>query len=94
MINELFTVKSLSDKATLLQTGAYKPAENLDEINLSGLDLFKVNHFLLIISNSYSRSMIETRMVSLKLMSIFNVSRTVRLNLQSQRLLLLVLVQI
>jgi hypothetical protein len=42
MINELFTVKSLSDKATLMQTGAFKPPENLDEINLSGLDLFKV----------------------------------------------------
>ncbi|CDW82161.1 radial spoke protein 7 [Stylonychia lemnae] len=41
MINELFTVKSLSDKSTLMQTGAFKPQENLDEINLSGLDLFK-----------------------------------------------------
>ena len=46
MINELFTVKSLSDKATLLQTGAFKPADNLDEINISGLELFKVNQSL------------------------------------------------
>jgi hypothetical protein len=43
MINELFTVKSLSDKSTLIQTGAFKPPDNLEEINLSGLDLFKVS---------------------------------------------------
>jgi hypothetical protein len=42
MINELFTVKSLSDKATLVQTGVFKPPENLDEMQMSGLDLFKV----------------------------------------------------
>ena len=46
MINELFTVKSLSDKATLMQTGSFKAPENLDEINLSGLDLFKVIIYL------------------------------------------------
>ena len=42
MINELFCVKSLSDKSTLMQTGAYRPPDNLDEINLTGLDLFKL----------------------------------------------------
>ena len=43
LINELFSMKSLSDKATLLQTGAFKPTENIEEINLSKLDLFKVS---------------------------------------------------
>ena len=51
MINELFTVKSLSDKSTLMQTGAFKPADNLDEINLSGLDLFKVSIFNITLTN-------------------------------------------
>lgn len=45
-ITELFSMKSLAEKASLIQQGAFKPAENLEEINLSKLDLFKVNFFL------------------------------------------------
>jgi len=43
MINELYSVKSLTDKAILLQNETFKPSENLEEINLSRLDLFKVS---------------------------------------------------
>ena len=43
MIHELFTVKSLADKASLMQQGSFKEPENIEEINLSGLELFKVN---------------------------------------------------
>lgn len=42
MINELFTVRSLADKAALMQQGNFRPPENIEEINLSGLELFKV----------------------------------------------------
>ena len=43
MINELFTASSLIQKANLIQNGVYKPPENLDDIQLSSLDLFKVH---------------------------------------------------
>ena len=42
MINELFSMKALSEKAILLQTGAFKPPEHVEEINLTHLELFKV----------------------------------------------------
>jgi hypothetical protein len=42
MINELFSMKSLNEKAMLLSSGTFMPPENLEEINLSKLDLFKV----------------------------------------------------
>ena len=42
MINELYSMKSISEKASLIQSGVYKIPENLDEINLTGLELFNV----------------------------------------------------
>jgi len=56
MINELFTVKTLSEKATLMQTGVFKAPENLDEINVTSLDLFKVSMMRCNSLYSYSRS--------------------------------------
>ena len=50
MINELFTVKTMSEKATLIQTGSFKPADNLEEINISSLELFKVSLSFLTLS--------------------------------------------
>lgn len=37
-------MKSLSDKAALLQSGAFKAPENIEEVNMTPLDLFKVIH--------------------------------------------------
>jgi hypothetical protein len=62
MINELFTVKSLAEKATLVQTGTYKPPANVEDISLSKLDLFKVSLFKMIYPICRClRSMIEIR---------------------------------
>ena len=41
-ISELFSMKAMSEKATLIQQGTYKAPDNLDEINMSKLDLFKL----------------------------------------------------
>lgn len=42
MICQVFSVKSLSDKATLIQTGSFKVPENLGDFSLDGLELLKV----------------------------------------------------
>jgi hypothetical protein len=55
MIRELFSVKILADKATLIQSGNFKPPENLEEINITPLELFKVKlTFLTLLSSSKS----------------------------------------
>jgi hypothetical protein len=42
-INELFSMKSLSEKANLISIGTFTPSAGLAEINISKLDLFKVS---------------------------------------------------
>ncbi len=42
MIDELFSMKAMSEKAQMIQAGSFKPKENLEEISISKLDLFKV----------------------------------------------------
>ena len=66
MIDELFSMKSLSEKASLIQQGAFKEAVELAQINISKLDLFKVTKRFFFINLLYSslRSMIETKMAS------------------------------
>ena len=55
MIRELFTVKSLADKAALIQSGTFKQPENLDDINLSSLELFKVNYSMFMIIQLFKK---------------------------------------
>jgi hypothetical protein len=55
MIKELFSVKILADKATLIQSGNFKAPENLEEINITPLELFKVR-LIFVTTLSYSRN--------------------------------------
>ena len=42
MIDELFSVKSIQDKAELIQSKLFQAPENLEEIQLSPLELFEL----------------------------------------------------
>ena len=44
-------MKSLSDKAHLLSSGAFKAPENIEEVNLTPLEMFKVRISLVLIAN-------------------------------------------
>ena len=41
-INELFSMKSLAEKSQLIAMGTYKVPADLENINLTKLDLFKL----------------------------------------------------
>ena len=42
LIDELFSTKALQEKAQLLSSGTYKAPDDLDEISLTPLELFKI----------------------------------------------------
>ncbi len=42
MINELFSMKSIQEKADLIQNKLFQTPENLDEIQLTPLELFEL----------------------------------------------------
>ena len=41
LIGELFSIKSLTEKATIISQTAFKVSEEVDDVGLSKLDLFK-----------------------------------------------------
>lgn len=93
LINDLFSMKAMSEKAALIAQGAFKQAENLDEVNMTKLELFKVkNNYLLIIylilfpSYSYSKNMTETKMGSWNNQSMWGVCKMQVLTLSKMRL--------
>jgi len=63
-INELYSMKSLCDKATLLASGSFKPPADLAVLELSSLELFKVSSIFFIYLFSYLRSLTEIKMAS------------------------------
>jgi Ca2+-binding EF-hand superfamily protein len=42
MIEELFTMKTITEKANLIETKQYKPPANLDQIELTNFELFEL----------------------------------------------------
>ncbi len=43
MIDDLFSMKALSEKASMIQKGTFEASSSLEEVQLTKLDMFKVS---------------------------------------------------